>query len=78
MMGLVACGPGGEAPESGTLRVTASAMTSADVHGVLYALTCDDGTSLSEYVPLEVKALLQSTIPGNEPTLDWIQVVYQP
>ena len=27
---------------------------------------------------LEVRAILQSTIPGNEPSIDNIQVVYQP
>ncbi len=76
-LAFAACGPSGSgSPDGGSLHVTTLGMSS-DVSGVLYTITCDDGTSLSEYVPLETEGLPSHVDPtlAGLPFADWFQVL---
>ncbi len=56
-LGLVACGPSGTPDETGNLQVVSQAVTAADVAGILYEIVCEDGTTATEYVPMEDEGL---------------------
>ena len=55
--GLVACGPNGTLDQTGNLQVVSQAVTAQDVAGILYEIVCDDGTTSTEYVPMEDEGL---------------------
>ena len=77
MVAAVACGPtGGDEPGSGGLHTIAQALD-PDIVGVLYEITCEDGTTLSEFVPFEAEGLPPHVDAGlaGEPFADWFAVL---
>ncbi len=76
-LGLFGCPPDGGAGPFGLLHVQTSGLTSADVNGILYELECDDGTSMSEYVPVAPQGLPEEIDPAlaGQPFADWFQLL---
>ncbi len=71
-----ACGGGTTAPDVGQLHVGVSGLTT-DVSGVLYKVECEDGTELSQYVPLEEHGLphhVDSDLAGSA-FADWFTLL---
>ena len=54
---LAACGPGGTPDATGNLQLVGQAVTAQDIAGILYEVSCEDGTSSTEYVPMEEEGL---------------------
>ena len=53
------------ASASPTLRLRFLALSAADVAGVQYQVTCDDGTTLASYIPLEDEGLPPWLLPAG-------------